>query len=1267
MPCQSTADRTYRDWDLVEDDAHSASWFQSSDRFIVKQRLGHGGMGAVYEAFDRARGMDVALKSLVRLEASPLLRFKQEFRALSDVSHRNLVALYELLSHEGEWFFTMERVRGRNLVAYLTGETERADAATPICAEQATAATATLPLTGRARRHRVPTNLDYEQVREVIRQLARGVQALHEHGYLHRDIKPSNIMVEDDGRVVLLDFGIISELRPNGRTTLADEVVGTPSYMAPEQIDKAASSASDWYAVGGVLYRVLTGRPPFVGNAHDVLAIKQSAAPRAAAEFVPDLPEDLSSLCNDLLLPRPGDRPQASEIMWRLAPHGRPARRPSAPPTLRTAAHDEIVIGRCHELAQLRAALARVRGGQGGLALVHGESGMGKSALVRTFLDEAQLDGTLVLRGRCYERESLPFKAVDSLVDSLTRHLMELPTNEAESLVPADAQLLAKLFPVLKRIRSIAVPRVKAFGSPDPRESRARAFEALRKLLSRLAARQPLVLFVDDLQWGDNDSVSLLDSVIGRDMPPLLFVAAYRSTDAERSPLLRELLPKLEAREEKLTIGLEPLAAEGAAKLARVLLTRAGASTTAAASIAGESGGHPYFISELARFHARGGAADAPSLEAMIQRRLAACSPPGQAVLAVLAVAGHPVREDVLREASGLERGELSTQLMSLRGAQLLRSSGASTNRLLECYHDRIREVLLRTLSRERLADIHRAIAESLQARDGSDPEDLAEHLAACGECTEAAGYLEIAADRAVHALSFVHAADLYRRALELGRYDAAGERSLQERTGRALMLSGRLAEAAVYFDRAAELSDGVAATRLRLAAGQALLWNGLLEDGQDRLGGVLRELGMKLPATPRRAVAALLYRRLQLAVRGFGFKPRDPGLISERERLQVDASWVMSLGLSQIDPARAGLFSAVGALRALAIGDRFRAVRALSVEAGCRASVGIAGRQRGLELVERATSVADLDDPREQALLALSRGFVGFETGFFAEGLEHCLAAEELFRTQCTGAALEICTSQFFALLSLLFMGRFGEMDELSQPWLTAMHERGDIYQATNIRTTVSPAVYLRRDDPEAALAEAQAALNDWGQKGFHNPTLNAATMMCVANLYRGDATAARAVVDDYDPMFRRSLLRHVQVIRGFWYLVRSACRLASAARCDGRERRALIAKARRDGARLRREGATWCAGIGELTTAGVAWLSDDPDQARLRLRSAVALLDEAGAGLFAETARYHLGRLVGGDEGADLVDTALTTLRELGFVAPERAALTLAPAFNG
>ena len=294
----------------------TTSDFHGTDRFAVIRRIGAGGMGVVYEAFDRGREARVALKFLPKADPAALYRFKQEFRTVADITHRNLVGLYELFSDHDQWFFTMELIRGVDFLTYIRAPGSVGLPQPTLDFKSCSSEDATATMTGvdaahdptwthqlEASRGGELTHEQIERLRSALRQLVEGICALHQLGMLHRDIKPTNVLVTAEPRVVLLDFGLAAEFQPRrDRPDNMFDIAGTVPYMSPEQADRRPlTPASDWYNVGAMLYQVLTGRRPFTGSITEIMQAKKERVPPDPRCLAPGVPNDLHELCLALL------------------------------------------------------------------------------------------------------------------------------------------------------------------------------------------------------------------------------------------------------------------------------------------------------------------------------------------------------------------------------------------------------------------------------------------------------------------------------------------------------------------------------------------------------------------------------------------------------------------------------------------------------------------------------------------------------------------------------------------------------------------------------------------------------------------------------------------------------------------------------------------------------------------------------------------------------------------------------------------------------
>ena len=233
-------------------------------RYQIIEELGKGGMGKVYKANDTDIKEKVAIK-LIKPEISTnkktIERFQNELKFARKIRHKNVCQMYDLNREEGTYYITMEYVEGENLKNMI----------------------------------RMSRQLGIGTAISVAKQVCEGLAEAHKLGVVHRDLKPSNIMIDREGSVRILDFGIARSLKEKGITG-AGVMIGTPEYMSPEQVEaKETDQRSDIYSLGVILYEMVTGKVPFEGDTPFTIGMKHKGEiPKDPKEVNSQIPEDLS-------------------------------------------------------------------------------------------------------------------------------------------------------------------------------------------------------------------------------------------------------------------------------------------------------------------------------------------------------------------------------------------------------------------------------------------------------------------------------------------------------------------------------------------------------------------------------------------------------------------------------------------------------------------------------------------------------------------------------------------------------------------------------------------------------------------------------------------------------------------------------------------------------------------------------------------------------------------------------------------------------------
>ncbi len=1179
-------------------------------------------MGVVYEVEDTKLGTKVALKVLSESSAAGIYRLKQEFRAIADVVHPNLVGLHELFYAQGEWFFTMDLVRGGTLL------------------------------------HQLGPRPNLARLRNVFSQLANGIHAIHMTGKLHRDIKPNNVLLSPDDRVVILDFGLVSDEEKGGvgQTLVEDGVSGTPAYMAPElTMGLGASKAGDWYAYGVMLFEALVGHLPFEGTVREVLTFKALYDPPSLASLLEDVPDELDTLCMKLMSRDPAARPGFEEIMAVL---GGPVKVSEAPPP----SEELPFVGRRDELAALHEALSVTHAGTPCVVMLSGPSGVGKSTLVEQFLSGLRLSrDTVVLSGRCFERESVPFKGCDSLVDSITHYLRQLPLRQAAQLLPRQILALARIFPVLNRLDVVKHTKLRHPLPPNPNELRRIAFRAAKELLANIAAQEPLVVFVDDLQWTDVDGAKMLVSLLTQpDAPAMLLVASLRSEDASAGrglstfqAYLKEV-PGISVR----NIHLSELSEENSRELAEQMLPEE--KRGLASFIAEEARGNPFFISTLARFVERSRVTeDKPSLERAVKGRVETLSVQDREVLETVCLAARPINLELLKAV--LPSHNIAEALRCLEAERLIRHAGVLGS--VTAYHDRIRVTVVENMSIAELKACHKRLADGLAASGVEDPVMLTEHLLGAGELERAGLSASLAARQAASALAFENAARFYKIAIAHNPGDRAQQRAYQTALGEALANAGRRDDAAEAFLAAATGAEEDESLDLKRRAAQQWINLGRLDRGVELLDTVLRALGMKLSDTLLGAVTDTAANRALLGLRGLHFKEKPASAVSRRDLITLNACEDIMIGLWSAAPHQCAAFCSRYLRLALKLGIVDAVVKGLSTEAVARSFSPGKSRVTANMLAARAEELAhQVTDPETRAYVSLAAGMAVITQGDYVKAVEHLKRTEHICLKECTRKTANLEIAQAFLGVAYTRLGKWRELQEEWDRWTESAKELGNLHQLTICRTwPMGVCRWLASDQVETARQQLRLGLEGWPWPKLDLQRVYAIVSESYIHLYTGDSKQAFEVYDTLWSKVRKTALHRIQmhrIVYTYGY-AQSALALADVTKANNR----LIRLAEKRAEDLQKEQTAVSEPFYYTIKGKLAALKGDVGAARDLLSAALKSFDTLEYKLYAAAVRMQLGRLVGDDAGLRIEDAGTTAMREENIVDPKRLAAMLVP----
>ncbi|CAM2006694.1 ATP-binding sensor histidine kinase [Acanthopleuribacter pedis] len=678
--------------------------------YEIGQNLYQGIRHLVFRGTRLRDGLSVVIKikNIDQPNSEDLALFLHEFRTVQQLHHEGIVRALDTVVMEDYLAIVLEDVEGVTLAAFLQQR---------------------------------PISLDLFLPMAI--QLADTLEAIHQQGVIHRDIKPENILINQSGQPLLSDFGLAvgidaDGVGPPGFDEHQRSVAGSPAYMAPEQsgrTNRVLDDRCDLYALGVCFFEMLTGTLPFqheepAALIHAHLAVR----PPVPHHRNPTIPKTLSAVVLKLLEKNPEDRYQSGAGLKADLELCRDQRAEngtiSAFPLGQQEKIKKLIVsnklyGREKQLASLQEGLQRVAQGSGEFAVVTGRPGVGKTTLIRALYPAVQQHQGYLLEGKyAMHRREVPYSAVVDAFRGLIRQILTESPQQLETwrrrfelAMGRNASLMTEVLPDLAKITGPTAP----VATHDPVKFRNQ-FESFIRALCR--AESPLVLFLDDVQWIDLASLSLLQTLA---MSPrfrnLFMVISFRNNEVGPSHPLRFVLETLEKNTNLNAMRLGRLNREHVRGLiADSLHKNPGAVSGLADLLWRKTGGVPLTVRRLMldlfhrgllRFdHQDGWTWDNEAIEEMpldeplarlLQKNLASLPPATVDVLAVAACFGDTFRLTELAKVAGKEPQELGDLLKPAVQMDVVHRVRVG----YAFHHDRLCEALVTRLTPEEKGRIH--------------------------------------------------------------------------------------------------------------------------------------------------------------------------------------------------------------------------------------------------------------------------------------------------------------------------------------------------------------------------------------------------------------------------------------------------------------------------------------------------------------------------------------------------------------------------------
>jgi Nif-specific regulatory protein len=721
-------------------------------RYQVRATLKKTADTCVYRVFDVPDRRDEAIKILSREVTDPqqLLRFKTEFSTLASLEHASVIKVFDYGVLQDRYpYFTMEFFAGKRITEFFDGQ-------------------------------------NWDALYDVILQIASGLHHIHHLGIVHLDLKPSNILVSDDGKAKIMDFGLAIE----GRQVFDRKIRGTLQYMAPEVLRQdRVDSRADLYALGMTLYETVTGALPGYGRPPiEVIRMHLDEQVRTPSSINPRVPEALERIIVRMLEKDPRHRfPSAAALMQEVAQ----AAGKKAPPVELLVGQGERfaapLIGRKHEVEQLMTLVEEARDGRGNGVIVAGAEGMGKSRIVRDVTLRAQLDGGRVFCGRCPVNR----KTIYAPFFDIFQQMVAAVNPEAD---------------VAEEIRRILRPVVAGSGpetSPPQHGQKFRLFNRIVQSMQDLygflsvggeTGGSPLILIIDDLQWADPSTAELFSFLVGEAKQNRLLVIGTLTLDSGGEAAIESASPSLAFWEQRAKEASFPMIRVDTLNEALVrehvqsLLGDMNVSDEVVRWMLWESAGSPlnirriidYLIAhDYLQWTPAGWNADMERIRVLripggfasiLMEKIDALGGETRAVLEIASVFGEMMEVEVLTQVSDGTPERTYSCVRELVRLSLIDESSDGKNVAFPQMH--LRDAVYNAMPERRRIELHTRLGEALEPRANEGSTQLigqvAYHFSRANDIERGTRYSIEAGDLATRTLAHEEATEFYRVALEL-------------------------------------------------------------------------------------------------------------------------------------------------------------------------------------------------------------------------------------------------------------------------------------------------------------------------------------------------------------------------------------------------------------------------------------------------------------------------------------------------------------------